>query len=248
MESSIAVSRDDPNQEAVVLSKSSGETANNSNSISELEPLSTFDLNRSTRVKRTIDVTVAALALVLLSVMFVMIALAVLLVQGRPIFIRHQRVGRCGASFPCLKFRTMVRDADAALSRHLAADPAAMLEWHASRKLRNDPRITPLGKVLRETSLDELPQLINILRGDMSLVGPRPIVADEIARYGGSIAYYKSVRPGLTGLWQCSGRNDVSYEQRVMLDRQYVRTWSLVGDMRIILRTVPAVLNLRGVY
>ena len=198
--------------------------------------------------KRALDVTVALTALIVFGALFALIALAVLVSQGRPIFIRHQRIGRGGASFPCLKFRTMVRDADAALVRHLAADPGAMLEWRATQKLRRDPRVTALGRVLRETSLDELPQLVNIVRGEMSLVGPRPIVTAEIAHYGGAFADYRSVRPGLTGLWQCSGRNDLGYEQRVMLDRQYVRTWSLWLDLAILLRTVPAVLRSRGVY
>ncbi|ACL55881.1 sugar transferase [Methylobacterium nodulans] len=200
------------------------------------------------RLKRAVDVVAATLALVLLSVLLAMTALAILILEGRPILIRHQRIGRNGARFACLKFRTMVVNADEVLTRHLAEDPAALCEWHARRKLTRDPRVTPLGRVLRETSLDELPQLINILRGEMSLVGPRPIVAEEIPRYGAAFADYKSVRPGLTGLWQCSGRNDVSYEQRVKLDRAYVRTWSLMQDIRIILRTIPAVISSRGVY
>ena len=199
-------------------------------------------------MKRTFDIVVAVTALIALSVLLAIVAAAILVMQGRPILIRHPRIGRNGATFPCLKFRTMVRDADAALSHHLASDPSAMLEWHANRKLKNDPRVTPLGKILRETSLDELPQLVNIVRGDMSIVGPRPIVAQEIPRYGSAISDYQSVRPGLTGLWQCSGRNDTSYEQRVVLDREYVRSWSMRRDLAIILKTVPAVLNSRGVY
>lgn len=206
------------------------------------------DRSSSAVAKRTFDIVVAAAALVFLSALLAIVAAAILVMQGRPILIRHPRIGRNGATFACLKFRTMVRDADAALSRHLASDPSAMLEWHATRKLKNDPRVTPLGKILRETSLDELPQLINIIRGDMSIVGPRPIVAQEIPRYGSVIGDYQSVRPGLTGLWQCSGRNDTSYEQRVALDREYVRNRSMKRDLAIILRTVPAVLNSRGVY
>ncbi|NEU14263.1 sugar transferase [Methylobacterium sp. BTF04] len=207
-----------------------------------------IDRSIAVRAKRTSDVVIATTALITLGVLFALIALAMLLMQGRPIFIRHSRIGRHGTPFGCLKFRTMVRDADAALSRHLAEDPHALLEWQANRKLRNDPRITRLGKVLRETSLDELPQLINILRGEMSLVGPRPIVADEIVRYGAGFADYTSVRPGLTGLWQCSGRNDVSYDYRVMLDRKYVADWTFRGDIVIILRTIPAVIKSSGVY
>lgn len=202
----------------------------------------------ASRAKRILDITLAALALVALSILFGMIALAIWVLDGRPIFIRHRRIGRDGASFPCFKFRSMVRDADAALTRHLAAHPEAMLEWHATHKLKNDPRITPIGRVLRQTSLDELPQLINILRGEMSVVGPRPIVAEEVSRYGAAFAIYQEVRPGLTGLWQCSGRNDVSYDQRVQLDRQYVQTWSLYQDIAIIVRTIPAVIKSHGVY
>ncbi|MGY2046798.1 sugar transferase [Methylobacterium sp. JK268] len=200
------------------------------------------------RAKRVLDVLAAAAALVLLSVLMIMVALAILALEGRPILIRHRRIGRHGVPFPCFKFRTMVVNADEVLARHLATHPEAMLEWQEARKLRDDPRVTPLGKVLRETSLDELPQLVNILRGEMSLVGPRPIVAEEIARYGAAFADYKAVRPGLTGLWQCSGRNDVSYEHRVQLDRTYVRTASLGQDLQIVLRTIPAVIRSRGVY
>ncbi|MGE7416610.1 sugar transferase [Methylobacterium tarhaniae] len=194
------------------------------------------------------DVVLSLAALVALSVIFLIIAAAIAVLEGRPILIRHKRIGKDGVAFDCLKFRTMVTDADVALTRHLAANPEAMLEWHATHKLRDDPRITPIGKVLRETSLDELPQFVNILRGEMSLVGPRPIVAAEMPRYGAAAADYMAVRPGLTGLWQCSGRNDVSYDQRVQLDKQYVRTWSTWQDVLIMAKTVPAVVRSRGVY
>jgi exopolysaccharide production protein ExoY len=200
------------------------------------------------RAKRALDIAAAGSALAVFGILLGMIALAVLIMEGRPILIRHRRIGRNGVSFPCLKFRTMVRDADAALSRHLASHPEALAEWQETHKLKRDPRVTPLGRVLRDTSLDELPQLFNILRGEMSLVGPRPIVADEIKRYGIAFADYKAVRPGLTGPWQCSGRNDVSYEQRVHMDSQYVRSWSLTSDLIIIMKTVPAVIKSRGVY
>ena len=199
-------------------------------------------------LKRGFDLVVGVGMIAALGVLFLMVAGAIFVLDGRPIFFRHRRIGKDGSSFDCLKFRTMAKDADAALVRHLSADPIAMVEWQATRKLKQDPRITPIGRVLRETSLDELPQLINVIRGDMSLVGPRPIVADEMPRYGSAITEYQSVRPGLTGLWQCSGRNDVSYERRIMLDRQYVRTWSFTRDLAIMLKTVPAVLRSRGVY
>lgn len=202
----------------------------------------------SSRSKRVIDVTLAVSGLIMLSVLMLIVAAAITALDRGPILIRHKRIGKDGVPFGCLKFRTMVVDADAVLVRHLAASPEAAVEWMAMRKLRNDPRITPIGKILRETSLDELPQLINVIRGEMSLVGPRPIVAEETVRYGAAIAEYKSVRPGLTGLWQCSGRNDVTYERRVMLDREYVRTWSIWRDLTIMLKTVPAVMSSKGVY
>ena len=199
-------------------------------------------------LKRAFDVGAGTALLVALGLLFVVVAAAILALEGRPVLYRHRRVGKGGAPFACLKFRTMARDADAALVRHLAENPAAMVEWQATRKLKDDPRITPLGRLLRESSLDELPQLVNVIRGDMSLVGPRPIVADERRYYGAAIAEYETVRPGLTGPWQCSGRSDVGYEHRVMLDRQYVRAWTFTQDIVILFRTIPAVLKSRGVY
>jgi lipopolysaccharide/colanic/teichoic acid biosynthesis glycosyltransferase len=129
-----------------------------------------------------------------------------------------------------------------------AADPARRQEWTEEHKLKDDPRITPIGKFLRETSLDELPQLVNVLRGDMSLVGPRPVVPDELERYGDDRAFYLQVRPGITGLWQISGRNDLDYASRVSLDVWYVRNWSLWYDLAILIKTVPIVLFRRGAY
>ncbi len=176
------------------------------------------------------------------------IALAVKLADRGPIFYRHRRIGRNGVPFSCLKFRTMVPNADAVLHRHLATNRLAAGEWQACRKLRDDPRITPLGLVLRKTSLDELPQLFNILAGDMSVVGPRPIVSAEIAKYGDAIDHYLRARPGLTGLWQISGRNDVDYTRRVALDRRYVEEWNFGRDLLIILKTSVVVLSSRGCY
>ena len=146
------------------------------------------------------------------------------------------------------EFRTMVEDGDRVLQEHLASNPAARLEWETTRKLKNDPRVTPLGTVLRKLSLDELPQLINILMGDMSVVGPRPVVNDELNQYGRSAYHYLRSRPGLTGLWQISGRNDVSYRRRVAFDRYYVENWSFFQDLRIIFKTVPVVCTTRGSY
>jgi lipopolysaccharide/colanic/teichoic acid biosynthesis glycosyltransferase len=166
---------------------------------------------------------------------------------GRLFFVQ-QRVGRGGRLFPCIKFRTMCEDADAVLERHLASDSVARAEWARDFKLRDDPRITRLGAVARKYSLDEFPQLLNILRGDMSVVGPRPIIPSEIVKYGACFPDYCSVKPGLTGLWQVSGRNDVSYERRVALDRFYVRRKSFAFDLGILAMTVPAVLKARGSY
>ncbi|RYB07955.1 sugar transferase [Lichenibacterium ramalinae] len=201
----------------------------------------------SERLKRSFDVAAAAAMFLMFLPLFGLICF-ILLTQGRPLMIRHRRVGRGGATFPCLKFRTMVVDSDAVLQRHLASDPAAREEWEASRKLKNDPRVTALGRVLRKTSIDELPQLLNVLRGEMSLVGPRPIVPAEVIHYGIHIERYHEVRPGLTGAWQISGRSDVSYEQRVALDCAYVAERSFRRDLGILVKTVPAVLKSKGSY
>ena len=198
--------------------------------------------------KRTLDIIGAGLGLVLLAPFFLVVALLVR-ADGGPAFFAHQRVGRGGRLFGCLKFRSMVIDSQARLEALLASDPAARTEWEATRKLKNDPRITPIGRFLRSTSLDELPQLINVLRGDMSLVGPRPVQEAEIDRYyGASAAHYMAVRPGITGLWQVSGRSETSYESRVALDVAYVSRPSLLADLSILLRTPVAVLSRRGAH
>lgn len=196
--------------------------------------------------KRCIDVGIALVALVALAPLLALLCLAVRASDGGPAIYRQTRIGRNGRQFGCLKFRSMVLDADAALARHLVNDPNAAREWHENQKLAVDPRITPLGQFLRKTSLDELPQIFNVLAGDMSLVGPRPIVPAECQRYGEDIRYYLAVRPGITGLWQISGRSDCSYPERVALDVTYARDWKLAGDIMILARTVPAVLAQRG--
>lgn len=168
--------------------------------------------------------------------------------DGGRVFFAHERVGRGGRPFPCLKFRSMTPDAAQRLEALLASDPQACAEWGRDHKLRNDPRVTRVGAFLRRSSLDELPQLFNILIGDMSLVGPRPIVADEIAKYGVHYRHYCAVRPGLTGLWQVSGRNDVTYRRRVVMDVAYARRRCLLLNLEILLRTVPAVVLRRGSY
>jgi lipopolysaccharide/colanic/teichoic acid biosynthesis glycosyltransferase len=198
-------------------------------------------------VKRGLDACCAAGLLVLLSPILLSVAAAVRLDGGQAVY-RHSRVGRGGRSFGCLKFRSMVPDADAALARHLAENPDAAAEWTARRKLRRDPRVTRLGALLRASSLDELPQLVNVLRGEMSLVGPRPVVREELEQHydrAGRDAY-AATRPGITGLWQISGRSDTSYAERVALDIEYASTRSLRLDLLIMLRTVPAVLARRG--
>ncbi|NIK47316.1 exopolysaccharide production protein ExoY [Variibacter gotjawalensis] len=175
-------------------------------------------------------------------------ALLVRMSDRGPIFFSHQRVGYQYRPFGCIKFRTMVVDSQAVLANYLANNPEAQREWEVSRKLTHDPRVTPLGNILRLTSLDELPQLWNILRGDMSIVGPRPVVQDELRKYGVNAQFYAETRPGLTGAWQVSGRSDTQYETRVALDRAYVETWSMRKDVVIILRTIPAVIFSRGAY
>jgi Undecaprenyl-phosphate galactose phosphotransferase WbaP len=168
--------------------------------------------------------------------------------DGGPTLFRHNRLGAHMRMFPCLKFRTMHVNGDAILAQHLATNPEAAAEWATVQKLRNDPRITLVGRFLRKTSLDELPQLINVLRGEMSLVGPRPIVTSEVSFYGDSIDYYSRAKPGLTGLWQVSGRNNTSYPKRVQLDVWYVKNWSFWHDIVILMKTVPAVLLRRGAH
>ena len=198
--------------------------------------------------KRALDVAGAGALLLLGAPVFLLLALLVR-ADGGPAFYAHERVGRGGRRFGCLKFRSMVVDSAARLEALLANDPAARAEWEATRKLRHDPRITWVGRFLRATSLDELPQLINVLRGDMSLVGPRPVVAAELANhYGAAAEHYLAVRPGITGLWQVSGRSDTSYAQRVALDVRYASNPSLLEDVRILLRTPAAVLLRRGAY
>jgi lipopolysaccharide/colanic/teichoic acid biosynthesis glycosyltransferase len=199
-------------------------------------------------LKRALDIAGAGGLLLLTLPVFLLLALLVR-ADGGPAFYAHERIGRGGRRFGCLKFRSMVTDSAARLDALLAHDPAARAEWEASRKLRHDPRITWIGRFLRASSLDELPQLINVLRGDMSLVGPRPVIAAELAaHYGAAAAHYMSVRPGITGLWQVSGRSDTSYDTRVALDVRYATNPSLLEDLRILLRTPAVVLLRRGAY
>ncbi len=198
--------------------------------------------------KRGFDITAAAIALIALGPIFMLIMALVKFSDGGTIFYGHRRVGHNGRYFHCLKFRTMVPNGDEVLRDYLQNNPQAAEEWTSTRKLRNDPRVTAVGQVLRKVSLDELPQLINILRGDMSVVGPRPVVDEELGLYDCNAVYYLQTRPGLTGLWQISGRNDVSYESRIAFDTHYVQNWSLIRDLLIIAKTIPAVCFSRGSY
>jgi exopolysaccharide production protein ExoY len=198
--------------------------------------------------KRLFDVTFALITLILFSPLFVLTASAIKLCDDGPVFFSHTRVGFLGRPFRCLKFRTMAVDADQKLAACLATDDQIAVEWAAKRKLRDDPRLIPIGAALRRSSLDELPQLINILRGEMSLVGPRPVVAEELAYYGADASLYVSVRPGLTGAWQVGGRSDTSYETRVQMDRHYCLNWSMLSDFIIIVKTIPVVIFARGSY
>ncbi|WP_245949026.1 sugar transferase [Gluconacetobacter liquefaciens] len=197
--------------------------------------------------KRVMDVMIAAA--MLFFAMPAMLAIVVLVRRdGGAALFGHNRIGENGRIFRCLKFRSMVANADDVLKELLERDEAAREEWASTQKLRHDPRITRLGRFLRATSLDELPQLLNVLRGDMSLVGPRPIVQAEVERYGENITYYYATRPGLTGLWQVSGRSNTSYARRVALDSAYVRHWTFWKDVLILLKTIPAVLRHDGAH
>ena len=193
-------------------------------------------------LKRSGDLCFALALLTLGSPVLIAIAIAVKCTSQGPVFFVQQRIGRGYRRFGCIKFRTMELDADRRLQSLLASCPQLRAEFEKDHKLRNDPRITPIGQFLRTTSLDELPQLFNILRGQMSVVGPRPIVEEEIPRYGAAMDQVLSVRPGLTGLWQVSGRNNVRYQRRVLLDLSYVNRRSLGLDLFILLRTVVVVL------
>jgi Undecaprenyl-phosphate galactose phosphotransferase WbaP len=199
-------------------------------------------------VKRVVDLGLILATAALVLPLVLLIAAAIKLTSAGPAFYRQVRYGRNGETFTAWKFRTMVRDASAVLARHLEASPTLRQEWRRDHKLRHDPRVTAVGRVLRRTSLDELPQIWNVLIGEMSVVGPRPIVAEEIARYGDAYELYSQVTPGITGLWQVSGRNDVTYEKRVDLDTYYIRNWSPWLDLYILARTLGAVLFARGAY
>lgn len=195
-----------------------------------------------------LDLSVALLALALFAPIMALVAMAVFCEGKGPVIFAHTRIGRGAHRFKTLKFRSMRSDAAAVLAEHLRTHPEAAGEWERDQKLRDDPRITPLGRFLRKSSLDELPQLVNVVRGEMSIVGPRPIVEGEVPRYGRRFRTYCSVRPGITGVWQVSGRSDVSYRRRVAMDAIYARRKSIALDLRLMAATIPAVLARKGSY
>ncbi|HEY0212994.1 MAG TPA: sugar transferase [Paenirhodobacter sp.] len=190
--------------------------------------------------KRIFDICAAGFILTAASPIL-LVLLLIAQQDGGPAIFRHHRVGRGGGKFHCLKIRSMVVDAERRLAAILHHDPQAAAEWHESHKLTHDPRVTWFGRFIRKTSLDELPQLWNVLRGEMSLVGPRPIVTDEIARYGEDFGSYARVRPGITGLWQVSGRNDTTYDERVAMDVDYARSVTFWQDLKILVLTARSV-------
>jgi lipopolysaccharide/colanic/teichoic acid biosynthesis glycosyltransferase len=203
------------------------------------------DVRGAVRAKRILDIAICLVAAPLTLLIGLLIAFFTAL-DGGAIFYSQTRIGKDGRPFSCLKFRSMVIDADARLEQVLAANVDIRREWELYQKLADDPRITRFGNFIRTFSLDELPQLINVWRGEMSIVGPRPIMADQIALYGEQFGIYCAMRPGITGLWQISGRNETTFAERVRLDTQYVKAWSFLRDIEIVLLTLPAVMERRG--
>jgi lipopolysaccharide/colanic/teichoic acid biosynthesis glycosyltransferase len=198
--------------------------------------------------KRVIDMTLAVAMLPVIAAVGLVIAVLLKLNSRGPLFYRHRRIGYQGRTFDMWKFRTMRVDGDHVLTEYFDQHPEALLEWKRSHKLRNDPRVTVLGQFLRMTSLDELPQIMNVLSGEMTFVGPRPIVSAEVEKYGRRFAFYCAAKPGITGLWQVSGRNEVDYEQRTAYDEQYVAEWSPMLDARIFVKTFWTVWQRHGAY
>ena len=204
--------------------------------------------SRLARLQLRLDQFAALLLLLLFAPLMAVIALLVWRRDGAPVLFGHYRIGQHGRPFRCLKFRSMYLDSEAMLRELLERDPAARAEWERDHKLSDDPRITPIGHFLRRTSLDELPQLFNVLRGEMSLVGPRPPLPSEVALYDGYAPRRMLVKPGLTGLWQVSGRSDLSWDEGLRKDLYYVENWTIAGDLLILLRTARAVFAHEGAY
>ncbi|CCB86879.1 MULTISPECIES: sugar transferase [Parachlamydia] len=199
--------------------------------------------------KRLFDIFFSLSALFVCVPLFIIVAISIKLSSRGPVFFSHERIGRGGKPFKCYKFRTMYPDAEVRLKEMLVICPKTREEWNQSHKLKDDPRVTPLGSFLRKTSLDEFPQFWNVLKGDLSVVGPRPVVQDEIAKhYGVKAADILRLRPGITGPWQVSGRSDVSYDTRIMLDQKYVEDQSIILDLKLIAKTIPAIFTSKGAY
>ncbi|MCC2625921.1 MAG: UDP-phosphate galactose phosphotransferase [Burkholderiales bacterium] len=199
-------------------------------------------------IKRFFDFSLSLLGIIILSPFLLSIAICIKISAGGAVFFKHKRIGVDGKYFYCIKFKTMHQNSSQILANLLANDSQAKAEWEKDFKLKNDPRVTRIGAFLRKTSLDELPQLFNVIKGDMSLVGPRPIIEEEMLRYGDDAYYYKLVKPGITGLWQISGRNDLDYSSRVRLDVYYTKNWSLWYDFVILFKTVMVVAARSGAY
>jgi exopolysaccharide production protein ExoY len=198
--------------------------------------------------KRVIDIILAISGIILIAPLLIICFVLTVATSPGPALFRHRRVGFNGKYFDCLKFRTMVPDAPERLRQLLESDPVAAAEWAANRKLRYDPRVTAIGAILRKSSLDELPQLFNVLKGDMSIVGPRPVTAEELVRYSGAVDAYLACRPGITGLWQVSGRSTTTYSKRVACDAFYAREWSMALDAKIVIVTIPSLLLTESAY
>lgn len=199
-------------------------------------------------IKYTFDFICTLIGTVIISPLLLLIAAWIYFDSPGPVIFRHVRIGKNGREFGCYKFRTMCMDADKKLDELLAKDAAAKAEWERDFKLKDDPRVTKVGKFLRKTSLDELPQIFNVLKGEMSLVGPRPVVEAELEKYGEYLDDYLMVRPGITGMWQVNGRSDTTYEERVHMDSWYVRNWSIWIDIMLLWRTVKSVIKCEGAY
>lgn len=212
--------------------------------------LSYIGLNKAEHaLKRSFDLLSVVVILAIFGWLMLILAVAVRMSSGKGVIYGHTRIGRDGKAFQCYKFRSMVANSDEVLRHLLATDPEAKAEWERDFKLKNDPRITTVGRFIRKTSLDELPQLWNVIKGEMSIVGPRPVVQAEFDRYyGDAKQHYLSVPPGLTGLWQVSGRSDLDYEQRVKLDMDYVDNWNVFSDFMIVMRTVKVIFARSGAY
>lgn len=200
-------------------------------------------------IKRGFDILFSFCVLVLTAPLLLIIAASIRFFSKGKIVYAHERIGRGGKPFHCYKFRTMYSDADKRLIEILENNPEMRKEWEMSHKLKNDPRVTPIGKFLRKTSLDEFPQFYNVLRGDLSVVGPRPVVQAEIQKHiGHKAGKILSVRPGITGLWQVSGRSDTSYSRRIQLDEKYVDNHTLLIDLKLIMKTIPSMVSSKGAY